>query len=68
MTIVARARKLPDDVLNEMKSLLRISDKKSGSPVVAEDLGEEQNQDRFYVTRQELIPLVDEALRARGVA
>ena len=68
MTIVARARKLPDDVLNEMKSLLRISDKKSGSPVVAEDLGEEQNQDRFYVTRQELISLVDEALRARGVA
>jgi hypothetical protein len=34
--------------------------------VVAEDL--EQDQDRFYVTRQELISLVDEALKARGVA
>jgi len=40
-----------------------------GCPVVAEDLGPEQDgQDRFYVTRQELISLVDEALRARGVA
>ena len=37
-----------------------------GCPVVAEDL--EQDQDRFYVTRQELISLVDEALRARGAA
>ena len=38
-----------------------------GCPVVAEDLGQEQEgQDRFYVTRQELISLVDEALRARG--
>jgi L-fuculose-phosphate aldolase len=37
-----------------------------GCPVVAEDL--EADQDRFYVTRQELISLVDEALRARGVA
>ena len=37
-----------------------------GCPVVAEDL--EQDQDRFYVTRQELISLVDEALKARGVA
>jgi len=40
-----------------------------GCPVVAEDLdGDGQDQDRFYVTRQELISLVDEALRARGVA
>ena len=37
-----------------------------GCPVVAEDL--EQDQDRFYVTRQELISLVDEALKERGVA
>ena len=37
-----------------------------GCPVVAEDVtgGEE----RFYVTREELIGLVDEALKARGVA
>ena len=38
-----------------------------GCPVVAEDL-DQDDQDRFYVTRQELISLVDEALRARGVA
>src|SRR5258705_13392394 len=37
-----------------------------GCPVVAEE--QEQDQDRFYVTRQELISLVDEALKARGVA
>jgi len=36
-----------------------------GCPVVAEDL--EQDQDRFYVTRQELISLVDEAVRKRDV-
>jgi L-fuculose-phosphate aldolase len=35
-----------------------------GCPVVAEDLGDGE---RFYVTRQELIGLVDEALRARGI-
>ena len=41
-----------------------------GCPVVAEDLDQEQqqDQDRFYVTRQELITLVDEAIRARGAA
>jgi hypothetical protein len=32
---------------------------------VAEDV--EQSEERFQVTRQELIALVDEALRARGV-
>ena len=36
-----------------------------GCPVVAEDL--EQDQERFYVTRQELISLVDEAVRKRDV-
>ncbi len=36
-----------------------------GCPVVAEDL---EDQERFYVTRQELIALVDEALKARGIA
>lgn len=36
-----------------------------GCPVVAEDLG---GEDKFEVTRSELIALVDEALRARGVA
>ncbi len=36
-----------------------------GCPVVAEDLGE---QERYYVTRDELIGLVDEVLRARGIA
>jgi L-fuculose-phosphate aldolase len=36
-----------------------------GCPAAAEDSGAE---DRFYVTRSELIGLVDEALRARGVA
>jgi L-fuculose-phosphate aldolase len=39
-----------------------------GCPVVAEDLDPEDGQDRFWVTRQELISLVDEALRARGAA
>jgi L-fuculose-phosphate aldolase len=36
-----------------------------GCPVVAEDL--EPGQERFYVTRDELIGLVNDALRARGV-
>jgi len=35
-----------------------------GCPVAAEEMGQDE---RFYVTRQELIALVDEALRARGV-
>jgi L-fuculose-phosphate aldolase len=35
-----------------------------GCPVVAEDL--ETDQDRFVLTRAELIALVDEAVRARG--
>ncbi|MGH9662661.1 MAG: class II aldolase/adducin family protein, partial [Bryobacteraceae bacterium] len=39
-----------------------------GCPVVAEDLEARPDQERFYVTRQELIGLVDEALKARGVA
>jgi hypothetical protein len=33
--------------------------------VVAEDLG--QDGEKFFVTRDELVALVDEALRARGV-
>jgi L-fuculose-phosphate aldolase len=37
-----------------------------GCPVVAEDI--RQEQEKFVVTREELIGLVDEALRARGVA
>ena len=36
-----------------------------GCPVAAEDLGPEG--ERFFVTRDELVALVDEALRARGV-
>jgi L-fuculose-phosphate aldolase len=36
-----------------------------GCPVVAEDLA---GGERFIVTREELIALVDEALRARGIA
>jgi L-fuculose-phosphate aldolase len=36
-----------------------------GCPVVAEDL--EQDGERFYVTRDELVALVDEAVKARGV-
>jgi L-fuculose-phosphate aldolase len=35
-----------------------------GCPAAAEDVGQEE---RFYVTRQELIALVDEALKARGI-
>lgn len=35
-----------------------------GCPVVAEDVG--AGQDRFYVTRDELVALVEEALKARG--
>jgi L-fuculose-phosphate aldolase len=34
-------------------------------PVVAEDVG--RDGERFYVTRDELVALVDEALRSRGV-
>jgi len=37
-----------------------------GCPVVAEDIG--GAEERFYVTRQELVALVDEAMKARGVA
>jgi L-fuculose-phosphate aldolase len=37
-----------------------------GCPVVAEDL--DSSEERFYVTREELIGLVDEALKARGIA
>jgi hypothetical protein len=36
-----------------------------GCPVVAEDL--EQDGEKFYVTRDELVALVDEAVKARGV-
>jgi hypothetical protein len=36
-----------------------------GCPVVAEDV--EPPAERFQITRQELVALVDEALRARGV-
>lgn len=47
-----------------------------GCPVVAEDMNQApapdlsagSSTDRFYVTRQELINLVDEALKARGAA
>ena len=35
-----------------------------GCPVAAEDM---PGEERFYVTRQELIALVDEALKARGI-
>jgi L-fuculose-phosphate aldolase len=35
-----------------------------GCPIAAEDMSSEE---RFYVTRQELIALVDEALKARGI-
>jgi L-fuculose-phosphate aldolase len=35
-----------------------------GCPVAAEEMG---GEDRFYVTREELIALVDEALKARGI-
>ena len=35
-----------------------------GCPVAAEEVGQDE---RFYVTRQELIALVDEALKARGI-
>jgi L-fuculose-phosphate aldolase len=40
----------------------------AGCPLAAEDLagGEAGGEERYYVTRAELIGLVDEALRARG--
>jgi hypothetical protein len=38
----------------------------SGCPLAAEELGGQK--ERFEVTREELIALVDEALRARGAA
>jgi len=37
-----------------------------GCPVYAEQVP--QQQDRFYVTREELIGMVDDALRARGIS
>jgi L-fuculose-phosphate aldolase len=37
-----------------------------GCPLAAEELG--GHKERFEVTREELIALVDEALRARGAA
>ena len=43
------------------------SGQEPGCPVVAEDLGG-SGEDRFLVTRTELIGLVDEALKARGLA
>ncbi len=40
-----------------------------GCPVCAEQVPQQvAQQDRFYVTREELIGMVDEALRARGVS
>jgi L-fuculose-phosphate aldolase len=41
-----------------------------GCPVAAEEVGSgpSDGQERFYVTRAELISLVDEALKARGAA
>jgi L-fuculose-phosphate aldolase len=41
-----------------------------GCPVAAEEAGggDAGGNDRFYVTRAELIGLVDEALKARGMA
>jgi hypothetical protein len=36
-----------------------------GSPVVAEDI--EPSQERLHITREELLAIIDEALRARGV-
>src|SRR5579872_1285561 len=36
-----------------------------GSPVVAEDV--QSSQERFELTRQQLLSIIDEALRARGV-
>jgi L-fuculose-phosphate aldolase len=39
-----------------------------GCPLAAEDLAPASGDDRFYVTRSELIGLVDEALKARGLA
>jgi L-fuculose-phosphate aldolase len=39
-----------------------------GCPVALEDLGGGGGEDRFYVTRAELIGLVDEALKARGIS
>ncbi len=56
------------DKLFESRSRYGISSRSSmepGCPVVAEDVGE--RKERFEVTREELIALVDEALRARGV-
>jgi hypothetical protein len=39
-----------------------------GCPVAAEDLPSGGGEERFYVTRSELIGLVDQALKARGMA
>jgi L-fuculose-phosphate aldolase len=58
------------DKLLDSRSRYGVKAKASGSPecpVTAEDIAAEAD-DRFYVTRSELIGLVDEALRARGQA
>jgi L-fuculose-phosphate aldolase len=68
---------LPRDEVNKLldsRSRYGVKAKSSGEPqcpVTAEDMaaaGDDRTGDRIYVTRSELIGLVDEALRARGIA
>jgi L-fuculose-phosphate aldolase len=64
---------LPRDEVNKLldsRSRYGVKAKASGEPecpVTAEDMAAHAD-DRIYVTRSELIGLVDEALRARGIA
>src|SRR5580692_4780367 len=58
------------DKLLDSRSRYGVKAKSSGEPecpVTAEDVAASED-DRIYVTRSELIGLVDEALRARGIA
>jgi L-fuculose-phosphate aldolase len=69
--LLGGAKVLPRDEVNKLfESRTRYGVKSNtsmepGNPVVAEDV--QPAQERFQITRQELIALVDEALRARGV-
>jgi L-fuculose-phosphate aldolase len=58
------------DKLLDSRSRYGVKARSSGAPecpVTAEDIAANED-DRIYVTRSELIGLVDEALRARGIA
>ena len=62
---------VPGNACSARRQVKAKSSGEPGCPVALEDLKQgagSGNEERFYVTRAELISLVDEALKARGVA